>query len=127
MFKAGLVFRELFSQLEAAGRVAELKTITTANAVKPQASFAGVTVPVSRQHNVPQNLPIAVGLALPDGEKTAAVDRQFPVFEHPDFAVSRFIGEVTVDHEFLRVDLVDCANPERANRSRYIFSISVRP
>jgi len=41
--------------------------------------------PLSRQHDIPQNLPIAVSLALPDGEKTAAIGRQFAIFEQPDF------------------------------------------
>ena len=59
---------------------------------------------LSRQHDIPQNLPIAVGLALPDGEKPATIDRQFAVLEQPDFSISGFVGEVTVDDEFLRVD-----------------------
>src|SRR5215510_1462140 len=79
-----------------------------------------ITAPCcSRQHDIPQNLPIAVGLALPDGEKTAAIDRQSAVFKQPDFPISRFIGEVTVDDEFLRV------NFRRACRTRACKSIAV--
>ena len=59
---------------------------------------------LSWQHDIPQNLPIAVGLALPHGEKAPAIDRQFAVFDQSDLPIPRFIGEITVDDDFLRVN-----------------------
>jgi hypothetical protein len=74
-----------------------------------------------------RNLPIAVGLALPDGEKPAAIDRQFAVFQQPDFSITRFISEITVDDEFLRVDFRRARRTRAGKSIAVILSISVRP
>jgi hypothetical protein len=60
-------------------------SVVTSATTQGESSFAAYSsAPLSRQHDIPQNLPIAVGLALPDGEKTAAIDRQFAVLNQSD-------------------------------------------
>ena len=58
----------------------------------------------SRQDHVTQDLPFAVSLTLPNGEKPAAIDRELTLFERPDFSVSRFIRKLSVDDDSLRID-----------------------
>jgi hypothetical protein len=48
----------------------------------------GSSLPLSRQHDIPQNLPLPVRLALPHGEKAPTIDRHLAIFEQPDFPIS---------------------------------------
>src|ERR671936_160738 len=70
----------------------------------PDASGPTSSPARSRKNDVAYDLPFAVGLPLPDGEISAAPDYRLPLFDHADFGVARFIGEVSVTDEFLRND-----------------------
>src|SRR6266540_7553951 len=88
------------------------------NDVMRRCPFHAIASP-SRKNDVAQDLPFAVGLALPDREKATAMDRELALFERPNFGVSRFVGKLSVDNESLRVDF------RRARETRALESRAV--